>query len=47
MVALVLTIAVGCVWGDVTESFVKRTFQAESSPVLFGFGGILDRVDSR
>jgi len=45
--ALVLTIAVGCVWGDVTESFVKRTFQVESSStVLFGFGGILDRVDS-
>jgi phosphatidate cytidylyltransferase len=47
VVALVLTIAVGCVWGDVTESFVKRTFHVESSStVLFGFGGILDRVDS-
>ncbi|HEV8649001.1 MAG TPA: CDP-archaeol synthase [Actinomycetes bacterium] len=46
VVALVLTIAVGCAWGDVTESFVKRTFRAESSSMMFGFGGILDRVDS-
>jgi len=47
VVALVLTIAVGCAWGDVSESFVKRTFRVESSStVLFGFGGILDRVDS-
>jgi phosphatidate cytidylyltransferase len=47
VVALVLTIAVGSVWGDVTESLVKRAFQVErASTVLFGFGGILDRVDS-
>jgi phosphatidate cytidylyltransferase len=47
VVVLVLTVAVGCAWGDVTESFVKRTFRVESSStVLFGFGGILDRVDS-
>jgi phosphatidate cytidylyltransferase len=47
VVALVLMIAVGSVWGDVTESLVKRAFQVErASTVLFGFGGILDRVDS-
>ena len=47
VVALVLMIAVGSVWGDVTESLVKQAFQVErASTVLFGFGGILDRVDS-
>src|SRR6266545_2927100 len=47
VVVLVLMIAVGSVWGDVTESLVKRAFQVErASTVLFGFGGILDRVDS-
>src|SRR6266540_694748 len=47
VVALVLMIAVGSVWGDVTESLVKRAFKAErASTELFGFGGILDRVDS-
>jgi phosphatidate cytidylyltransferase len=40
-------IAVGSVWGDVTDSLVKRAFQVErASPVMFGFGAILDRVDS-
>ena len=47
VVVLVLMIAVGSIWGDVTESLVKRAFQVErASTVLFGFGGILDRVDS-
>jgi phosphatidate cytidylyltransferase len=47
VVVLVLMVAVGSVWGDVTESLVKRAFQAErASKELFGFGGILDRVDS-
>ena len=47
VVVLVLMIAVGSVWGDVTDSLVKQTFQVErASTVLFGFGGILDRVDS-
>jgi phosphatidate cytidylyltransferase len=47
VVVLVLMIAVGTIWGDVTESLVKRAFQVErASTVLFGFGGILDRVDS-
>ena len=47
VVALVLMIAVGSVWGDVTDSLVKRAFQVErGSQVMFGFGAILDRVDS-
>ncbi|HYT26900.1 MAG TPA: CDP-archaeol synthase [Actinomycetota bacterium] len=47
VVALVVMVAVGSAWGDVTDSFVRRTFHVEaSSTVLFGFGGILDRVDS-
>ena len=47
VVVLVLVVAVGSVWGDVTESLVKRAFQVErASTELFGFGGILDRVDS-
>jgi phosphatidate cytidylyltransferase len=47
VVALVLMIAFGGVWGDVTESLVKQAFRVErASPVIFGFGAILDRVDS-
>lgn len=47
VVVLVLMIAVGSAWGDVTESLVKHAFRVErASTVLFGFGGILDRVDS-
>jgi phosphatidate cytidylyltransferase len=44
---LVVVIAVGSVWGDLTESFIRRAFRTEAtSTVVIGFGGVLDRVDS-
>jgi len=44
---LVVVIAVGAVWGDLIESFVKRDFSVkDAGEVLAGFGGVLDRVDS-
>lgn len=47
LVALTLTLAVGAIWGDLTESFLKRDFAVkDAGGLLPGFGGVLDRVDS-
>jgi phosphatidate cytidylyltransferase len=47
VVVLAVTIAVGSLWGDLTESFMRRAFRTESrSTLLLGYGGVLDRVDS-
>jgi phosphatidate cytidylyltransferase len=47
VVVLTVTIAVGAVWGDLVESFVKRDFAVkDAGTMLPGFGGMLDRVDS-
>ncbi len=44
---LPLVIAVGAVWGDLIESFIKREFAAkDAGTMLPGFGGLLDRIDS-
>jgi phosphatidate cytidylyltransferase len=47
VVVLVLVIAVGSIWGDLTESFIRTAFRTEArSTLLLGYGGVLDRVDS-
>jgi phosphatidate cytidylyltransferase len=47
VVVLVLVVAVGSVWGDLTESFIRIAFRTEArSTLLLGYGGVLDRVDS-
>jgi phosphatidate cytidylyltransferase len=47
VLVLVLVLAVGSVWGDLTESFIREAFRTEArSTLLLGYGGVLDRVDS-
>lgn len=47
VVLLSLSVAVGAIWGDLIESFVKRDFGAkDTGKILAGFGGVLDRFDS-
>jgi phosphatidate cytidylyltransferase len=47
VVVLVLVVAVGSVWGDLTESFIRGAFRTEArSDLLLGYGGVLGRVAS-
>jgi phosphatidate cytidylyltransferase len=47
VVVLVLVIAFGSVWADLTGSFIQRAFRTEvRSTVVLGYGGVLNRVDS-
>jgi phosphatidate cytidylyltransferase len=47
VVVLVLVIAAGSVWADLTGSFIQRAFRTEvRSTVILGYGGVLNRVDS-
>jgi phosphatidate cytidylyltransferase len=47
VVVLVVVIAAGSVWADLTGSFIQRAFRTEvRSTVILGYGGVLSRVDS-
>lgn len=46
-VGLALVVAIFSTWGDLFESFLKRTYGVkDSGKILPGHGGILDRIDS-
>ncbi len=47
VVALPAVVALGCVWGDLIESLLKREFDTKDAGTwLPGFGGLMDRIDS-
>jgi phosphatidate cytidylyltransferase len=47
VVVLVVVIAVGSLWGDLTDTFIKRAFHTTAtSSLVMGYGGVLDRIDS-
>jgi phosphatidate cytidylyltransferase len=47
LVALPVVVALGCVWGDLIESLLKREFDTKDAGTwLPGFGGLMDRIDS-
>lgn len=47
VVVLVLVVAVGSVWGDLTEGFIRTAFRTEArGTLLLGYGGVLGRVAS-
>ena len=47
VVVLVVVLAVACVWGDLTDSFIRTAFRTEArSTLLLGYGGVIDRVKS-
>jgi phosphatidate cytidylyltransferase len=47
VVVLVVVIAVGSIWGDLTESFIRTAFRTEArGTLLLGYGGVLGRVAS-
>ena len=46
-ILLPVVIGLGCVWGDLVESLLKRQFGVkDAGSWLPGFGGLLDRIDS-
>jgi phosphatidate cytidylyltransferase len=47
VVVLVVVTALGSLWGDLTDSFIKRAFPTTAtSTMVIGYGGVLDRIDS-